>query len=71
MLETKDTASSKPPSLFLPYVQGLSEKIQTAYRKTGIRTIFRSKGTLRQLLVNVKTKTPELKRKESLQDHKL
>ena len=58
--EDEDT---KRPSLFLPYVQGLSEKIQIACRKLGIKTIFKSGGTLRNILTRVKTKTPELRKK--------
>ena len=44
----ENTQTNKPPTLFLPYVQGQSEKIQTASRKIGVRTIFKSHGTLRQ-----------------------
>lgn len=62
--ETENNITSRPPSLFLPYVQGLSERIQTACRKIGVRTIFRSHGTLRQLLMNTKTNTLELKKKD-------
>ena len=43
--------ATKRPCLFLPYVQGLSEKIQIACRKLEIRTIFKSAwGTLRSVL---------------------
>ena len=59
----EDDTNTKPPSLFLPYVQGLSEKLQTARKKIGVRTVFKSNGTLRQLLTRVKTKTPELKKR--------
>ena len=57
--------STKQPSLFLPYVQGLSEKIQIECRKLNVRTIFKSSGTLRSLsvLTRVKIKTPELMKK--------
>lgn len=34
--------------------------LQTAYRRIGVRTVFKSNGTLRQLLVNVKTRIPDL-----------
>ena len=43
------------------YVQGLSEKIQTACRKIGVRTIFKSQETLRQRLMKVKTRVPDVK----------
>ena len=60
----ENAQNKKPPTLFLPYVQGLSEKTQTASRKIGERTIFKSHGTLRQLLTKVKIRTSELKKKE-------
>lgn len=53
--------SIKRPSLFLPCVQGLSEKIQIACRKLNIKTIYKSSGTLRSTLTRVKTRMPELK----------
>ena len=62
--EAEDTPTGKPASLFLPYIQGLSEKIQTACRKIGVRTIFKSRETLRQRLMKVKTRVPDVKKKE-------
>ena len=59
----KEDEANKRPSLFLPYVQGLSEKIQIACHKLGVKTIFKSGGTLRNILTRVKTKTPELRKK--------
>ena len=53
----------KPPTLFLPYVQGISEKIEVACRKIGVGAVFKSKGTLRQTLTRVKSRTPALKKK--------
>ena len=58
-----DDLNNKPPNLYLPYVQGLSEKIQTLCKKIGVRTVFKSKGTLRQLLTRVKSKRPTMKKK--------
>ena len=55
--------ATKRPSSFLPYIQGLSEKIQMECRKLKIRTIFKPGGTLRSVLTKVKTMTPELKKK--------
>lgn len=62
--EAEDTPTGKPASLFLPYIQGLSEKIQTACRKIGVRTVFKSRETLRQRLMKVKTRVPDVKKKE-------
>ena len=62
--ESEDNTTNRPPCLFLSYVQGLSEKTQSTCRKIGVRTTFKSHGTLRQLLVDVKTKTLELKKKD-------
>ena len=56
--------SDKPPSLYLPYVQGLSEKIQTVCKKIGVQTVFKTHGTLRQLLMNVKNKRSIMKKKK-------
>lgn len=56
--------TTKPPSLYLPCVQGLSEKIQTACKKIGVEAVFKSHGTLRQLLMKVKSKRPAMRRKE-------
>ena len=61
--ESEDNTTNRPPCLFLPYVQGLSEKIQSTCRKISVRTTFKSHGTLRQFLVDVKTKTLELKKR--------
>ena len=55
--------ATKRPSLFLSYVQGLSEKIQIACLKLKVRTIFKCSGTLRSVLTKVRTKIPELKMK--------
>ena len=64
-MENNDlTPPSKPPSLFLPYIKGLSKKIQTTCQKIGVRAIFKSSLTLRQLLTNVKTRTPDVMKKE-------
>ena len=60
----EEPPTTNPPKIFLPYVQGLSENIQNMCRKMGIQTVFKSRGTLRQLLMNVKTPTPEMNRKE-------
>ena len=60
----EEQPTTNPSKLFLPYIQGLSENIQNRCRKMGIRTVFKSRGTLRQLLMNVKTPIPEMNKKE-------
>ena len=45
--------------LYLPYVKGLSETIQRMCRRTGVKTVFKSHGTLREMLMKVKTRIPE------------
>ena len=49
--------------IFLPYVHGLSQKIENICRRLGIKTIFKSSNTLRQSLVHVKNSIPEEKKK--------
>ena len=49
--------------LFLPYIQGLSQKIEKICRPLGIKTIFESSNTLRQSLVHVKNSIPDEKKK--------
>ena len=64
--------SPKPPMtveeerqkvLSLPYVQGLSQKIEKICHPLGIKTIFKSSNTLRQSLVHVKNSIPDEKKK--------
>ena len=50
---------SKPQVLYLPYVQGVSEKIECGCRNLGVRTVFKSRHTFRQTLINVKSRTPK------------
>ena len=45
--------------LFLPYVKGVSERIEKACRQLNIQTVFKSNGTLRQALMRVKSQRPE------------
>ena len=54
----------RPKTMHLPYIKGLSEAIQRVCNKVGVRAVFKSRNTPRDLLLNVKTKPPELKRKE-------
>ena len=59
----KRRQEDKPPTLFLPYVKGISEKIEVTCTKLGVRAVFKSKGTLRQTLTRVKSRTSALKKK--------
>jgi hypothetical protein len=68
-ISTPEPGDSRPPCLFLPYVQGLSEKIKAACKKIGVRTTFKSLGMLRRLIMDMKMKVPQLKKKEIV--HKL
>ena len=56
--------TEKPPNLFLPYIQGVSEKIQVTCCKLNTRTIVKSRDTLGQVLTEVKTRLPEEKKRE-------
>ena len=49
--------------LFLPYVKGVSERIEKACHPLNVMTVFKSRGTLRQTLMKVKNRRPvELRR---------
>ena len=45
-------------TLCLPYVQGLSERIERACKKLDVRAVFKSSKTLRGRLCRVKSKQP-------------
>lgn len=62
--QLKTTPDPEDPTTKLLYVQGLSEKIQTDYKKVAVKAVFMSHGTLRQLLMKVKCKRPAMKRKK-------
>ena len=49
--------------LFMPYVQGITEKIERVCHPLGVKVICSSRGKLRETLVKVKEPIPELKRK--------
>ena len=55
--------TTTPKFLHLPYVRGVSERIERKCRRLGIRTTFKSKGTLREALVQTKDPQPEWKKK--------
>ena len=62
---TEEQEQTTPPKfLHLPYVRGDSERIERkCQRRLGIRTAFKSKGTLREALVQTKDPQPEWKKK--------
>ena len=49
--------------LFMPCVQGITEKIPCVCHPLGVKVICSSRGKLREALVKVKEPTPELRRK--------
>ena len=55
--------TTTPKFLHLPYMRGVSERIERKCRHLGIRTTFKSKGTLREALVQTKDPQPEWKKK--------
>ena len=61
--QTEEQEMTDPKSLHLPYVKGVSERLERKCRKLGIRTTFKSKGTLREALVRTKEPQPEWKKK--------
>lgn len=57
------TSQPAPKLLLLPYVPGLSKRIKRVYRPLGVKTICRSRGTLRTALVRVKQPKEDRKKK--------
>lgn len=51
---------SKPNVLYLPYLHGVSERIERGCRNLWVRTVFKSRNTLKQTLMNVKSTTPRV-----------
>ena len=58
-----DTPQEKLKMIILPYLQWVSEHIQRVCRRIGVRAVFRSHGTLRELVTKVKTPQLEMMRK--------
>ena len=58
-----EEATEPPKILCLPYVRGLSEKVERVCTPLGVKAAFRPMRTLRQALVKVKTPIPEEKKK--------
>ena len=59
----REEATEPPKILCLPYVRGLSEKLERVCTSLGVKAAFRPMRTLRQALVKVKTPIPEEKKK--------
>ena len=63
--QTCEPDEEEPPkTLHLPYMRGLSEKIEKTCGPLDVKAILKPQSTLKQQLVRVKQKTPEEKRKE-------
>ena len=55
-----EPASEDPPkTMCLPYIQGLSEKLERVCTSLGVKAVFKPVRTLRQILMQVKTRIPE------------
>ena len=65
--QTRETEEEEPlKTLHLPYVRGLSEKIEKTCGSIEVKAIFKPQSTLKQQLVRVKQKTPKEKKKEGV-----
>ena len=54
---SEESETQKPPTVCLPYIRGVSERIQKICAPYNIRTVFKSESTLRRHLVRVKPPT--------------
>lgn len=67
--DVENKEEKKPKLLYLPYVQGISERIERGYCPLGIRTVFKSHHTLRQVLMRVKNTTPRDWKVQCMRSH--
>ena len=61
--KAKDEESTNT-KIFLPYVKGVSERIEKVCHQLNVKTVFKLNGTLRQTLMRVKNKRPEELRRD-------
>ena len=66
--EPDDNETERPPMAYLPYVAGISERIRKVCRDFNIRTVFKSRPTLRSLLTKVKDPLPTTKQSNVVYD---
>ena len=57
------TQTSQTPPKLLPYIPGLSERIEKMCRPLGVKTVSRSRCTLRSSLVHVKQPREDKRKK--------
>ena len=66
MSSEQQSGEEPQPTLLLPYVRGLSDRLEKACAPLGVKAVFKPQNTLKQLLVRVKRKTPEGKKKKEV-----